>query len=116
MTPNDPRDIRTFALYRLHTLKTRFTSIKTLPGFNITQHVENDSRHFSGGDMQKVVLKVESYGGLHLIKETLLSPDQRTLEQDGKYTSFEALVRNSYTFKWWPMKNANIFEIVAHTN
>ncbi|WP_282174689.1 helix-turn-helix transcriptional regulator [Vibrio diabolicus] len=113
MTPNDPNDIRTFALHRLHTLKIGFTSIKTLPNFNIKKHVENNARHFSGGDMQKVVLKIENHGGLHLIEETPLSPDQRILKQDKHYTVIEAEVRNSLTFEWWLMKNSSIVEILS---
>jgi len=113
MTPNEPSDIRTFALHRIHTLKVGFTSIKVLSKFNVKEYVERNARHFSGGDIQKVVLKIENHSGLHLIEETLLSPNQRIINQDSEYTTIEAEVRDSFTFEWWLMKNANIVEIIS---
>ncbi|WP_117236476.1 helix-turn-helix transcriptional regulator [Vibrio maerlii] len=113
MTPKDPSQIRTLALHRLRTLKVGFSSITTLPTFNVKEYVEQNARHFSGGEVQKVVLKIENLNGLHLIEETLLSPNQRILEQDDKFTTVEAEVRDSHTFEWWLMKNANIVEVIS---
>ncbi|MCA0936648.1 WYL domain-containing protein [Vibrio alginolyticus] len=113
MTPNSPEDIRTFALHRLHTLKIGFTSTKTLTKFNVKEYVEQNARHFSGGDMQKVILKIDNYNGLHLIEETLLSPNQKVLDREKDHTTIEAEVRDSLTFEWWLMKNANIVQVLS---
>ncbi len=113
MTPNNPDDIRTFALHRLHTLKIGFTSTKILSNFNVKEYVEQNARHFSGGDMQKVILKIDNYNGLHLIEETLLSPNQKVLIREKEHTTIEAEVRDSLTFEWWLMKNANIVQVLS---
>jgi predicted DNA-binding transcriptional regulator YafY len=112
MLPNNPNRIQTYALHRLHTLKIGFSSTTTLPSFNTKKYVESNSRYFSGGVMQTVVLKIDNDGGLHFIEETLLSSNQKILKQNKKYTIVEAEVHNSYTFEWWLMKNANIVEII----
>lgn len=113
MVPNDTNSIRTYALHRVHTLKIGFTSIQTLNKFNVKEYVEQNARHFSGGEMQKVILKIENLSGLHLIEETRLSPNQKILTQDKQYTTIEAEVRDSLTFEWWLMKNANIVAVVS---
>lgn len=113
MTPNQTDDIRTYALHRVHTLKISFSSTKTLAKFNVKEYVEQNARHFSGGNIQTVVLKIDNLKGLHLIEETRLSPNQKILDQDGKYTTIEADVRDSLTFEWWLMKNANIVEVIS---
>lgn len=115
MLPNNPNEKRTFALHRIHTLKVSFSSTKTLGEFKVKEYVEQNARHFSGGDIQTVTLKIENHNGLHLIEETLLSPNQKILHQDETFTTVEAQVRDSHTFEWWLMKNANIVEVVAPT-
>ncbi|MGF1755355.1 WYL domain-containing protein [Vibrio makurazakiensis] len=113
MTPNQPKNIRTYALHRIHTLKVGFSSNNILAKFNVKEYVEKNARHFSGGDMQTVILKIDNLHGLHLIEETRLSPAQKTIDQDEKYTTVEAEVRDSLTFEWWLMKNANIVEVIS---
>ncbi|MEZ9364989.1 helix-turn-helix transcriptional regulator [Vibrio sp. 10N.286.49.E11] len=113
LIPGSHSDFRTYALHRIHSLKLGFSSTKTLEKFDIREYVQQNARHFSGGDMQKVLLKIENYSGLHLIEETLLSKEQKIISNDGNYTTIEADVRDSHTFEWWLMKNANIVEVIS---
>ncbi|MGF1694793.1 WYL domain-containing protein [Vibrio lamellibrachiae] len=113
LKPDDPNDIRTYALHRVHTLKISFSSAKTLAEFNVKKYVEQNARHFSGGDKKKIVLRIENLRGLHLIEETLLSPNQKIIIQNDQYTIIEAEIRDSLTLEWWLMKNANIVEVIS---
>ncbi|MGR5538053.1 helix-turn-helix transcriptional regulator [Vibrio campbellii] len=113
LVPGTLDDFRTFALHRIHSLKLGFSSTKTLSQFDVREYVQKNARHFSGGEMQKVVLKIENYHGLHLIEETLLSAEQKILSNENGYTTIEADVRDSHTFEWWLMKHANIIEVIA---
>ncbi|GHA58299.1 helix-turn-helix transcriptional regulator [Photobacterium aphoticum] len=113
LIPGTLDDFRIFALHRIHSLKLSFSSTKTLEQFNIREYVQQNARHFFGGDIQKVVLKIENYHGLHLIEETLLSTEQKILCHENGYTTIEAEVRDSHAFEWWLMKHANIIEVVT---
>lgn len=113
MVPNNPDQIRTYALHRVHTLKIGFSSTKTLTKFKVKEYVEQNARHFSGGEMVKVVLRIENLNGLHLIEETLLSPTQKIIAHGEEYTTVEAEVRDSLTLEWWLMKNSNIVEVIS---
>lgn len=113
LVPESKDDFRTYALHRILNLKLGFSSTRTLDKFNVKEYVQQNARHFSGGDIQKVVLKIENYNGLHLIEETLLSSEQKILSSDDNYTVIEAEVRNSHTFEWWLMKNVNIVEVIS---
>ncbi|EGU45223.1 transcriptional regulator-like protein [Vibrio ichthyoenteri ATCC 700023] len=113
MKPNQPTDIRTYALHRVHTLKIGFSSNNILAKFNVKEYVEKNARHFSGGEMQTVILRIDNLNGLHLIEETRLSPNQKIIALDENYTTVETEVRDSLTFEWWLMKNANIVEVIS---
>lgn len=105
-------DIRVYALHRISSIKIGFTSTNTLEEFNVRQYIEEHARHFSGGEMQTVVLRIENDRGVHLLEESRLSINQTIISQDSTYTTIKAEVRDSYTFEWWLMKNANIVEIL----
>lgn len=111
--PNSLDKIRTYALHRIHSLTLGFSSIKKVAQFDVREYVQQNARHFSGGEIQTVQLRIENLRGLHLIEETLLSDNQITLSNDGSYTTIEAEVRDSHTFEWWLMKHANIIEVIT---
>lgn len=113
LIPRSHSEFRTYALCRIHSLKLGFSSEKTIEKFDVRKYVQKNSRHFSGGNILKVVLKIENYNGLHLIEETLLSKEQKIISSDGGYTTIEADVRDSHTFEWWLMKNANIVKVIS---
>ncbi|MGL0822775.1 helix-turn-helix transcriptional regulator [Vibrio vulnificus] len=113
MMPNDPDKISIYALHRVHSLRIGFSSTDTLAKFNVKEYVEQNARHFAGGEMVTIVLKIENLNGLHLIEETLLSPNQKVIAYSKEYTTVEASVRDSLTLEWWLLKNANIVEVIS---
>ncbi len=113
LVPGTLDDFRTYALHRIHSLKLTYSSAKTLDKFDIRSYVQQNARHFSGGNMHKVTLRIENYRGLHLIEESQLSSSQTIIARDDEYTTITADVRDSHTFEWWLMKHANIIEVIA---
>lgn len=112
LIPETVHEFRIFALHRISTLKLSYSSITSLKAFNIKKYVQQNARHFSGGEIQTVILKIDNHLGLHLLEGNSLSETQSIISTDEKYTTIRADIRDSHTFDWWLMKYANVVEVL----
>jgi predicted DNA-binding transcriptional regulator YafY len=104
------RDIRLYALHRMHSAVAGNQPANRPDDFDLDDYIAGGAFQFGGRD--NIVLKAELWEGLaYLLQETPLSADQQIQQDDDTFT-LTATVADSWQLRWWILSQGDGIEVI----